>query len=34
MFGNNSNFCRFIATETAMLIGGLVLVFAIGIAIF
>ena len=34
MFGNNSNFCKFVATETAMLIGGFILVFAIGIALF
>ncbi len=33
MFGN-SNFCKFIAVETAMLITALSLVFAIGIAIF
>ena len=33
MFGN-SNFCKFVAAETAMLIAALSAVFALGIAIF
>ena len=33
MFGN-SNFCKFVAVETAMLIVVLSLIFALGIAIF
>ncbi len=33
MFGN-SIFCRFVAAETALLIVGLSLIFALGIALF